>query len=122
MSASPGQDGRVATKKRTVKLAKGRPIRADVPPEAVANRVAVATAPVLARLLALPRWLIPVLCVAVLLTGLAVGGAGGLLLLLSLAAVLGWFLAAFWPVTPTSGRVLRSLVVLAVAAVGFLNL
>lgn len=114
---------RVPTKKRPAnKSAKARAIRADVPPEAVANRVAVATAPVLARLLALPRWLIPVFCVAMLFGGLALGGLLGLLTLLSLAGVLGWFLAAFWPVTPTSGRILRSLVVLAVAAVGFLNL
>lgn len=101
--------------------AKGRTIRADVPDEAVANRVAVATAPALARLLGLPRYVIPVLCVAVLFGGLALGGVIGLLMLWALAGVLGWFLAAFWPVTPTSGRILRSLVVLGVAAAGVFN-
>lgn len=112
----------MATKKRPVKAAKGRPIRPGVPENQVANKVAVATAPVLARLLALPRYLVPLLAVVVLFTGLAVGGVIGLVLLLSLAGVLGWFLVAFWPVTTTSGRILRSLVVVGVAAAGVLNL
>ncbi|MGQ0464309.1 MAG: DUF6703 family protein [Sporichthyaceae bacterium] len=112
----------MATKKRPTKTARPRPIRQNVPDEAVANRVAVATAPALARLLALPKFLIPVLCVVVLFAGLAIGGIVGLVMLLSLAGLLAWFLAAFWPVTPTSGRILRSLVVLGVAAAGFFNL
>lgn len=93
-----------------------------MPPEKVANKVAVATAPALARLLALPRFLIPILAVAMLFTGLALGGVIGLILLGLLAGALGWFLVAFWPVTPTSGRVLRSLIVLGVLAAGLINL
>lgn len=122
----------VTTRRRPVKPAvsgrlksspaKGRPIRQGVPEQAVANRVAVSTAPALARLLALPRYLVPLLAVVVLFTGLAFGGVIGLVLLLGLAGVLGWFLVAFWPLTPTSGRILRSLVVLGVAAAAIINL
>ncbi|MGQ0847207.1 MAG: DUF6703 family protein [Sporichthyaceae bacterium] len=111
-----------ATKRRPAKAAKGKPIRQGVAPEEVANRVAVATAPVLARLLGLPKWLVPILALAMLFGGLALGGVGGLLLLWTLAGFLGWFLVAFWPVTPTPGRVLRALVVLGVLAAGLLNL
>lgn len=93
-----------------------------MPPEKVANKVAVATAPLLARLLALPRFLIPILAVAMLFTGLALGGVPGLILLWILGGTLAWFLVAFWPVTPTFGRVLRSLIVLGVFAAGLLNL
>jgi hypothetical protein len=34
------------------------------------------------------------------------------------AALLGWLLAVFWPVTPTPGRVLRMLAIIALIAVG----
>jgi hypothetical protein len=112
----------VATNRRTVKLAKGRPVRPGVPDEAVANKVAAATAPMLLRLLRLPRFLVPILALALLFTGLALGGVAGLLILWFLAGILGWFLIAFWPVTPTSGRVLRTLVVAAVAVAGLFNL
>ena len=103
-------------------MARGRAIRADVPPEKVANTVAVATAPALARLLGLPRFLVPILAMATLFIGLAIGGVLGLILVWGLAGALGWFLIAFWPVTPTSGRVLRALVVLGVLAAGLVNL
>jgi len=90
-----------------------------VRPEDVANPVAVAGAPALARLLHLPRWLPPLVAAAVLFTGLAAGGVVGLVLLLVLAAGLAWLLAAFWPMTPNSGRVLRTAVVLVVVLLAF---
>jgi hypothetical protein len=97
-------------------------VRQDVPDEKVANKVAVATAPMLARLLALPRFLVPILAVVALFGGLALGGIAGLLILWALGAVLAWFLIAFWPLTTNGGRVLRTLVVLAVFAAGLVNL
>lgn len=97
-------------------------IRPGVPAENVANRVAVTTAPALARLLALPKWFLPLTCAVLLLAGLTLGGIVGLLLLWTLAGGLGWLLAAFWPVTPTGGRVLRVAVVLGVAVLGVLKL
>lgn len=116
----------VATKRRpTAKgrpVARGRPVRPGVPDEKVANKVAVATAPALARLLSLPRFLIPIAAVVTLFVGLALGGLAGLILLWGLAAVLGWFLIAFWPMTTNGGRVLRTLVVLGVLAAGLINL
>jgi len=81
----------------------------------------VATTPALARLMGLPRLVPPIAALLVLFAGLIVGGVVGLVLLLALAAVLGWFLAAFWPVTPTPGRVLRVSVVLGLVLVAILN-
>lgn len=96
--------------------------RQGVPDENVANRVAVASAPVLARLMGLPKYLPALAVLVVLFAGLVAGGVIGLVLLLALAAALGWFLAAFWPMTPASGRVLRLGVVIALVVVGIVNL
>jgi hypothetical protein len=87
----------------------------------LANRVAVATAPGLAMLLALPKRVLPVAVAIMLLAGLIAGGIVGMVLLLTLAGVLGWLLAAFWPVTPPTGRVMRMAVVLGLAVVGVLK-
>lgn len=92
-----------------------------IPAQAVANRVAVAGAPGLARLLALPKRVLPIAVALVLFIGLIAGGVVGLVLLLSLAAGLGWLSAAFWPVTPPAGRLLRVTVILAIAAIGVLK-
>jgi hypothetical protein len=89
----------------------GRPL---VPP----NKVAVTTAPMLARISALPKALLPVTIGVLVIVGLAVGGVGGLVCLLGVAAILGWLLAVFWPVTPGPGRVLRLLAIVALVAVG----
>jgi hypothetical protein len=92
-----------------------------VPDAQVANKVAVTTAPALAKLSALPK-LIPALgALAVLFAGLFTGGVIGLVLLLALAGALGWFLAAFWPVTPTGGRVLRLAVIVGLVVIGVVN-
>ena len=95
--------------------------RQGVPDEKVANRVAVATAPVLAKLVGLPKYVPALAALLVLFAGLLTGGVIGLLLLLALAGALGWFLAAFWPMTPTSGRVLRLGVVVALVVIGIAN-
>ncbi|HEX6934825.1 MAG TPA: DUF6703 family protein [Streptosporangiaceae bacterium] len=62
----------------------------------------------------LPRWLLPVLAVVLLVTGLAVGGWGGAIALCGLAGVLAWLATLSWPRLSTQGRLLR---VAAVAAV-----
>jgi hypothetical protein len=69
----------------------------------------------------LPRWLPPVLAVALLLTGLAVGGWGGGVALVGLAAVLAWLAAVSWPRLPAQGRLLRVVVVGAVLVVAVLR-
>jgi hypothetical protein len=87
----------------------------------LANKVAVATAPGLTMLLGLPKRVLPAAVAVVLLVGLIAGGVVGMVLLLALAGVLGWLLAAFWPVTPPAGRMLRLAVVLGLAVVGVLK-
>lgn len=92
-----------------------------MPDDKVANRVAVASAPALARLMGLPRYVPALAALVVLFAGLIAGGVVGLVLLWALAATLGWFLAAFWPMTTTSGRVLRLAVVVALVVIGIVN-
>lgn len=94
---------------------------ADTPPEytsPLARAIAARSMPLLVRITALPRW-----AFVVGLTGLLVGGLllrnpiGGVLLLI-LATFIGWLLLLSWPVVAPKGRLLRLLVVLAVAGVG----
>ena len=55
----------------------------------------------------LPGWLLPVLAVALLVTGLAVSGWGGAIALFGLACLLGWLAAVSWPRLSLPGRLLR---------------
>ena len=69
----------------------------------------------------LPAWLLPVLAVALLVIGLAVGGWGGAIALCGLAAVLGWLAVLSWPRLSAQGRVLRVAAVAAVLVVALLR-
>jgi uncharacterized protein DUF6703 len=57
----------------------------------------------------LPRWLLPVLVVALLVTGLAIAGWAGAIALFALAGVLGWLAAVSWPRLNAQGRAMRVL-------------
>jgi len=57
----------------------------------------------------LPRWLLPVIAVALLVTGLAVAGWAGAIALFALAGGLGWLAAVSWPRLNAQGRALRVL-------------
>jgi hypothetical protein len=69
----------------------------------------------------LPRWLPPILAVALLVTGLAVGGWGGGAALAGLAVVLAWLAAVSWPRLGAQGRLLRVVMVGAVLFVAVLR-
>jgi hypothetical protein len=86
------------------------------------NKVAERTATGLAWLGRLPKLVLPAFVAIGLLTGLIVGGIVGLVLLVLVVGLLGWLLAAFWPMLPNAGRVLRVAALLAVVVVGVLNL
>ena len=58
----------------------------------------------------LPRWLAPVLAVALLVAGFAVKGWGGGIALVGLAAVLGWLATISWPRLSAQARLLRVIV------------
>jgi hypothetical protein len=62
----------------------------------------------------LPAWLLPVLGLILLVTGLAVSGWGGAIALCGLAGLLGWLAAVSWPRLSLQGRLLR---VVATAAI-----
>ncbi len=69
----------------------------------------------------LPTWLLPVLAVALLVTGLAVGGWGGAIALGGLAVVLGWLALLSWPRLPAQGRLLRLAAVAVVLVIAVLR-
>lgn len=76
----------------------------------------------LAILHRLPRWTVPALLAAFLLLGLLLPWRWAAVLLLLVAAFLGWLLALSWPVLDARGRAIRGLAVAVVAVVGVLRL
>lgn len=97
-------------------------VRQNVPPEKIANKVAVRTAPGLAWLGRMPKLVLPAFVAIGVVGGLIAGGALGLVLLLLVVGLLGWLLAVFWPLLPNSGRALRVAALLAVVVVAVLNI
>ncbi len=93
-----------------------------MPVDKVANKVAHATAPGIAALGRMPKGVLPAFVAIGLVVGLLVGGPVGLVLLVLVAGLMGWLLAAFWPMLPNGGRILRALALAAVVVVGVLNL
>ncbi len=80
------------------------------------------SAPVLLRLRRAPRWLVPLVPVALLLAGLAGPPIAGGCALVVLAGVLGWLGYLSWPSLAFAGRLLRLtalLVLLGLAALRF---
>ena len=70
----------------------------------------------------MPVWLLPLVLVILLVTGLAVNGVGGAIALCGVAAVLAWLAAISWPRLNTRGRLLRAgaiAIVLVAAALHF---
>ena len=59
----------------------------------------------------LPKWLVPMVMVALLVTGLAVRGPGGGAALAAMAAVLGWLAYLSWPSLGSQGRLLRAVAI-----------
>jgi hypothetical protein len=97
-------------------------VRQNVPVDKIANKVAQRTAPGIAFLGRLPKLLLPGFVAVGLVVGLIVGGPVGLVLLVVVAGLMAWLLAAFWPMLPTGGRLLRAAALVLVVVVGVLNL
>lgn len=64
----------------------------------------------------LPRLIVPIVMGALLLAGLLLPSSWAGLLLVVLAAILGWFVALSWPAIVPSARVLRVVVIVVIAA------
>jgi O-antigen ligase len=92
-------------------------------PDASASRQALEhrSATSLLWLHQLPRWLLPLLAAGLLVTGFAVGGAGGAAALCGLAVVLGWLAAVSWPRLSAHGRLLRVAAIGAVVAIALVR-
>jgi hypothetical protein len=65
------------------------------------------SAPLLAKLHVMPRWIFPVATTAILLFGLFISGLIGALFLLFLVIMLSWLLILSWPVIPTGSKLIR---------------
>jgi hypothetical protein len=78
--------------------------------------------PYMARLTAMPRWLLIIAIGSSLLLGLVLSGSFawlGAIFLLFLAIFLGWLLALSWPLLSGGRRFIRLLVVLALIGLAF---
>ena len=82
----------------------------------------VRSAPLLATIHRLPRWIVPLGLAAVLVLGLVLASPLAGLLLLLVAAFLGWLLALSWPLVDGRGRVLRLAIVVGLVVVAVLRL
>ncbi|MFM1966568.1 MAG: hypothetical protein RL134_2293 [Actinomycetota bacterium] len=83
-----------------------------------------ASLPLLSRLTRMPKWLIVVLLAVLLVLGMVQTGSLawlGALILGLLALFFLWLLVLSWPVIPPSGRLLRAIVVVALAGVAVLK-
>jgi hypothetical protein len=80
------------------------------------RKVELRSGPVLVLLARLPRVVPFLLVFGLLVGGLLLDNATGGVLLLVLAALLGWLLLLAWPALPTQHRVVRLLVLLLVVA------
>lgn len=78
--------------------------------------------PFLLRMTALPRFVIPASLGLALFFGLVVASPWAGLLLLGIAAFLGWLTALSWPAITPASRTLRTVVNLAVLGLGVLKL
>lgn len=72
--------------------------------------------PALVVLTRQPRWLVPLLLIALLLVGLFLSGPGAAVPLLVVALFLTWLLLLSWPAIGTGGRVARVVSVLVIVA------
>ena len=104
----------------------GRPNReAPTAPATGARRtLEVKTGPLLVMMHSLPRWVIPVTLALALFFGLLLDDSWawlGAILLGIIAVFLAWLLALSWPLLSTSSRMIRAVVVLAVAGLAVLK-
>lgn len=81
-----------------------------------------ASRPWLARLGAVPRWLLLVGVLALLLAGLLLTGVAAAVCLLLLAAFMSWLAALSWPALNTGARLMRVAVVALVLASAVIKL
>jgi hypothetical protein len=79
------------------------------------------SAPSLLWLYQLPRWLLPLVSVGLLITGMAVAGLVGAIALGGVAILLGWLAALTWPRLAAGGRLVRLVAVSVVIAAAVLQ-
>ncbi len=85
-------------------------------PSAARRALERASTPLLLRLQSLPSWLVPLIMLALAVTGLFVQGPIGFAALAAVAIFLGWLALLSWPVLKPRARALRVLAVGVVAA------
>lgn len=86
------------------------------------RRVELRSAAPLVFLHGLPRWLLPVVLLAALITGFTVPGWIGGAALAAVAVFLGWFSYLSWPSLANSARLLRGATIAAVLAIAVIQI
>ena len=114
----PGQDGGQDPRDRAAARSGNPAKRAQTPaPGSGRAELERRSVPGLLLLHRLPRWVVLVGVALLVAGGLFLGGIVGGILLLVLAGFLGWLVALSWPVLSAPARLIRLVVVLAVAVV-----
>jgi len=83
----------------------------------IRKRIENASAPLLLRLHAMPRFVVPVMLVAALLVGFITTGVISVVAILFVALFVTWLLYLSWPLLDSGPRVLRAAVVALLLAV-----
>lgn len=102
----------------------GSPTRPTGATPSARRRLERISAPILVTLSRTPKWLLVIAMALLLFFGMIQSGSLawlGALLLGILTVFFGWLLAVAWPVLPTSGRLLRGVVVIALAGLTVLK-
>lgn len=85
------------------------------------SRVQIWSTPILVRLHGLPRWVVPVVMAALLVTGFALEGWPAALCLALVGLFLLWLLLLSWPVLRPGSKAVRVIVVGTVLAAAYLE-
>lgn len=101
--------------------ARPRAARAPAQPTGARARFEAASRPLLARMRALPGFVMPALLAVAMFVGLAVNAPWAGVVLIVIALFLSWLTALSWPAITPGSRVLRVVVDLAILALGVLK-
>jgi hypothetical protein len=83
-----------------------------VPASPAREKVERTSLPLLVRLAGVPRWLLLVVTLALVISGLLLPGIAGAVILLAVGVLAGWLLALSWPALGAGARAARILILL----------
>jgi len=85
-----------------------------VPPSPARVKVERTSLPLLVRLAGVPRWLVLVVTLVLVISGLLLPGVAGAVILLAVGVLAGWLFVLSWPALGAGARAARILILLLV--------